>query len=216
MGSLGSVFSNWRRHVTSEVNKQPSMQWSSGGAPVTTTTNFYVIGDLAGATECYITGHGSAYDDDYFFDNQSFRVPAGVTLRFFQPHGYSLGHGTSSLRNGRPDADPDATDLEYVAGDECVNYILTKSQGRHLTGDEAEAAQWEMDYAGTQAVAGDMGIVMVTVRNRWFHAGITLKSAISEVRAVAPGLTVFNCLFCRVTDGSNDLTWESNGGYWTT
>lgn len=214
MGNLASVFRNWRRHVGSDINKQPSMQWSSGGAPVIQTTSFYIVGDTSTATECYVNGHGSAYDDDYVFDNRSFEVPAGVTIKFFQPHGFILGAGISSLRNGRPDADASATDLEYAAGDQCANYILSKSHGRHLSGDQAEAATWEMDYAGTQAVAGDMGLVIVTVRNRWFHAGVTLKSAISEVRAVAPGLAVFNCLFCRVTDDSTDDVWESAGGYW--
>jgi hypothetical protein len=215
MGSLGSVFSRWRRHVKTNIHGSSSMAWAATGTPVVATTNFYIVGDLDGATECYVTAHGGANDSDYFFDNKTFRVPDGVSINFYQPHGYILGAGTSSLRNGKPDADPNATDLHYTGGEDCVNYILAKDQGRHLSGDANYAAQWEMDYSGTQAVAGDMGIVMVTVRNRWFHAGVTLKSCISEVTGAAPGIKTFNCLFCRVTDGSTNDVWESNGGYWT-
>lgn len=214
MGKVGRVFGKWCRHLVSDINKQPSMQWSSGGAPVVRTTNFYVVGDTSAATECYITGHGGSDSGDYVLDNRSFTVPTGITVNFYQPHGFILAAGTKELRDHNPVAHPTATDLVHTGGDKCVNYILSKDQGRHLSGDAEYAAEWEMDYAGTQAVCGDMGIVMVTVRNRWFHAGVTLKACIDEVTDAVPGIKTFNCLFCRVDEHSGDKQWDIEG-FWT-
>jgi hypothetical protein len=213
MGSLGGVFAKWRRSL-SNVHKQPSMQWSSGGAPVTTTTNFYIVGDLATATACYITAHGGANASDYYFDNETFTVPAGVTVNFYQPHGYVLGYDTCFLRNGPPAAHGGTDDQSFSGGSTCTNYILSKDQGRHLTGDADHARDMEMDYVGTQAVADELGIVMVTVRNRWFHAGVSLKSAVQEITRAAPGLTTINCLFCRSTETSGDDRWNAVDGTW--
>ena len=215
MSNLGKVFRKWRSNLRHEIHATPSMNWAAGGTPVNSTTNFHIVGDLTAATSCYITGHGGADSDDYFFDNKTFRVPAGVTVNFYQPHGYILAAGTQELRHHQPVAHPTATDLVYTAGDDCVNYLLSKDQGRHLSGDSDYAAQWEMNYAGTQAVAGDMGIVMVTVRNRWFHAGVSLKTCIAEVTKAAPNLTTFNCLFCRVDENSGDESWDIEG-FWST
>ncbi len=214
MGSLRTVFATWRDNLATNIHKQPSMQWSSGGAPVATTTNFYIVGDLTGATECFVTAHGGAMEDDFFFDNDTFKVPPGVTVNFYQPHGYTLGWDSTFLRDQAPIAHGGTDDQAYGPGETCVNYILTKDQGRHLTGDTGYADSREMNYAGTQAVANDLGIVMVTVRNRWFHAGVSLKSCIAEVTKAAPGLTTFNCLFCRVTDDSTDDKWCALNGRW--
>ncbi len=214
MGSLSSVFANWRQHVSSGVNKTPSMQWSSGGAPVITCTNFYIVGDTTNATECYLTGHGGMNDSNYFFDNISFTVPAGVTINFYQPHGYILGFHSGALRDQAPIAHGGTDDQTYTGGDKCENYILTKDQGQRLNGSQQDAETFEMTYAATQSLAQDLGIVIVTVRNRWFHAGVTLKSAVSEVTAAAPGIKTFNCLFCRAIDGSTDDRWNAVGGMW--
>jgi hypothetical protein len=214
VGSLSSVFRSWKRHVTSEVHRQPSMQWSNGGAPVLATTNFYIVGDLAGATACYITAHGGLSDGDYYFDNTAFRVPAGVTINFYQPHGYTLGFHTGALRNNAPIAHGGTDDQSYGAGADCPNYMLTKDQGMHAAGDMDTARRFDMTYAAMQEIVEEQGIVIVSVRNRWFHAGVTLKSAVSEVTSAAPGITTFNCLFCRVTDDSGDDRWNAVGGMW--
>lgn len=215
MGNLSSVFRKWKQHVSSDIHSSASMKFDSNGVPVKSTTNFHIVGDLDGATECYITAHGGCLDGDYFFDNKSFTIPDGVTVHFYQPHGYILGFGSAALRNGNPKGHGGTTDQEYSGGEECPNYILTKDQGRHLSGDANYAAQWEMDYTSTQKLCGDLGIVMVIVRNRWFHAGVTLKAAISEVTKAAPSITTFNCLFCRVTDGSTADVWDAVNGAWT-
>lgn len=102
MGSIKAVFDKWRHNLANKIRKQPSMPWSSGGAPVTSTRNFQIFGDL----------------------------------------------------------------------------------------------------------------VIVTIRNRRFHAGVTLKNAIAEMRKAAPGITTFDCLFCRVTDGYTDDKWCALNGRW--
>lgn len=81
MSNLGKDFRKWRSNLRHEIHATPSMNWAAGRAPVSSTTHFHVVGDLTAATSCYITGHGGADSDDYFFDNKAFRVPAGVSLK---------------------------------------------------------------------------------------------------------------------------------------
>jgi hypothetical protein len=47
-----------------------------------------------------------------------------------------------------------------------------------------------MTHEGAQEVCGELGVVMILARNRWFHCDITLKSVISDVRSVARGITI--------------------------
>ena len=64
----------------------------------------------------------------------------------------------------------------------------------------SEANKQEVNYQGFQAIASDADIVLVTVRNRWFHAGATLKECVSTIRKEFPQINTFNCMFCRVDD----------------
>lgn len=220
MSNASAVFKKWRNHTktgigTKQGKTDANMRFVKNSAPVKKVMNFYIVGNLSNATECYLTGHGGSFDSDYFMDNKSFTVPTGVTVNFYQPGGYILGFGTSALRSGPPKKHGGTADQLYTEGMECPNYILTKDQGTRLTGDANYANQWEMDYRGTQAAAEDLGVVLVTVRNRWYHAGVTLKTAISDVRSAAKSIVTFNCLFCRVGDGYTNDSWDAVNGAWT-
>jgi hypothetical protein len=220
MATAGEVLEQWYQHYKSNIGTKQGatnahMNFSATGAPVKKLWSYYIIGDTTNATECYITGHGGSFDSDYFVSNRTFKVPAGVTVNFYQPDGYVLGFGSAALRNGPPIQHGGTNDQIYTGGQECTNYILTKDQGKRMTGNVEDAHEWEMDYASSQEVAGDLGIVLVTIRNRWFQAGTTLSSAIDAVRDEVKTITTFNCLFCRVREGSTSQMWNAVDGNWT-
>ncbi len=211
MGKPTLVFKAWVKHQDN-VRKKAGMKFS-GAAPVRKLYSYYIIGDTAAATECYLFAHGGSFKDDYVLDNQSFTVPAGVTVEFYQPDNYMLRFTATHLRHGAPQkATGGFTDMSYSGGTSCINYILSKNQGRHQAGGftNTDAAGWEMDYDGLQSVAEDQGVVVVSVRNRWSHAGVTLKDAIKEVRKAVPTITTFHCMFCRVREGYDDWAWAAN------
>lgn len=218
--STETVFNKWRAHLKNEIGEKQGatnagMKFNKASSvPVKKLTNFYVVGDASKATECYIAAHGGSFDDDYALDTKSFKVPTGVKLNFYQPHGYALQGGAATLRHGAPVKHGGTNDQLYTGGMECPNYILSKAHGKQL-GAGFDAATWEMDYAGVQKVAGDLNIVMVTVRNRWHHYGVTLKSAVADVRGAFKSITTFNCLFCRVDDTGKTHNWNSQSGAWS-
>jgi hypothetical protein len=220
MGDAAYVFRQYIAHVKNNVNRKPSMGFYKGLAPVTELSSYYVIGNTTGATECFIDAHGGNFSADYVLDNQSFTVPAGATVKFFQPAGYAFGAFKAELRNGPPQQHGGTNDQNYAGGDECPNYILTKFQGRHSGAAPRDVVNQEIDYQGFQKIASDAGIVLVTVRNRWYHSGVTLKDAIKTIRKKFAGITTFNCMFCRVDDttaGLAQVTWNASstsGGNW--
>ncbi|MBR0670111.1 putative adhesin [Neoroseomonas soli] len=220
MGDARYVFNKYVQHVLNNVNSTASMSFKPDSAWVMKLSSLYIIGNTKGATECFIDAHGGNYSADYVLDNQSFRVPAGINVRFFQPAGYAFGCFKSELRSGAPQQHGGTADQDYTGGDDCPNYMLTKFQGRHSGADAQAIQDQEIDYQGFQDIAQDAGIVLVTVRNRWFHAGITLKSAIHDIHKALPDITTFNCMFCRVDDttaGLAQVTWNaspSTGGNW--
>ena len=130
IANAGYVFGKYIDHLKNDIHTNASMGFFKGLAPVKKLTSYYVIGDTAGKTECFVDTHGGNFSADYVLDNKDFKVPTGVTLKFFQPHGRTFGAFKSELRLGAPKQDPNATDLQYVGGDNCPNYILTKFQGR--------------------------------------------------------------------------------------
>jgi hypothetical protein len=207
MGKPGLVFERWTKHLKTDIHAMPSMAFNDG-TKVKKTSCFYIIGDTASATECYVFAHGGSFQDLYVLSHSSFAVPPGITVEFYQPHGYSLAFTATDLRAGNPVKDGSGVGvLQYAAGDTCPNYILAKNQGTHQAPGYkvSDSAQWEMDYTGLQKLAGDLGVVVVTIRNRWFNAGVTLSTLIADVTAAAKGIKVFHCMFCRVKEGSD--TW---------
>lgn len=220
MGDVKHVMKSYLNHVKNEIHKTPHMQFTPNSTPVKKLSSLYLIGDTTGASECYIDAHGGNYSANYVLDCSSFTVPKGITVNFYQPAGYAFGAFKSELRSGPPKQHGGTNDQVYSAGKKCPNYILTKFQGRHSGASATDVRAQEIDYKGFQSIAADAGIVLVTVRNRWFHAGLTLESAIKAVRKECKGITVFNCMFCRVDDttaGLANVTWNASstsGGSW--
>jgi len=219
MGNPGVVFKQWVKHQ-SDIKKKPGMKFTGNG-PVKTLSSYYIMGNTAGATECYLFAHGGSFTEEYILDNQSFVVPNGVTIEFYQPDRYMLRFVGRDLRQGAPQkATGGFTDMRYRGGDPCINYILSKNQGRHQSSGytNQDAEQWEMHYDGLQRVAEDLGIVVVTVRNRWWHCGVTLKDSIKEVRKAVPTIATFHCMFCRVREGFDNWSWDAElgGAGWAT
>lgn len=212
--TLGTVYDRWIAHL-GQVHASASYAFKGGDTPVKELSSIYIVGDTNNATECFISAHGGAYENDYFFDNDTFKVPAGTTMRFFQKHGTTLSFSTNALRltGGQPMSEPGATDLVYSDGDQCTNYILTKDQGHHLGNfSNQEVDGWKMTYEGAQEVCGELGVVIILIRNRWFHAGVSLKNVIHDVQGAVPGIKTFNALFCRVDDNSTGSDWNARTG----
>lgn len=194
------------------------MAFDVNTCPVTKLTSFYIVG-ASHNNECYIIAHGGQFDADYVLDNKSFAVPTGVTVNFYQRHGDTFSYYNRTFRNQPPLADPNApaNELAYTAGQQCPNYVLTKRVGRHANSSDPnwDYAGNEEEYQAFQAIAQDAGIVLISVRNRWFHAGMTVKAAIKAVTAERPNITTFNCLFCRVDDASaaaGPYNWSGRRG----
>lgn len=216
MGNPLYVLEKYISHVMHDIHTTSSMKFAAERAPIVPLSSFYVIGDTEDADECFISAHGSGYQADYVLDNENFIVPGGVNVRFYQPAGYALSCSTQQLRFGRPQQAGGAADLEYGPGAVCPNYILAKLQGRHAGVDDEESQE---DYVGLQRIAADAGVVLLSVRNRWFHAGATLKNAIQDIREVLPDIVTFNCMICRVDDSTVDhaRVWNAspvNGRRW--
>lgn len=199
--SAGSVIEQFFSHL-SDVNANASMTFSKGSSPVTTLTNYYLIGNTTGKDSCYIISHGGQHRKDYWLDNMSFKVPADVTVSFFHDHGDIFSYSYNRFASG------DASDLPvvkasdgkkvYTGGENCENYILNKFHGRHGANE---------NYQDLQALAAPGNHLFVVVRNRWFHAGVSLKDCIKAVREAVPSVKTFYCMFCRATDDST--TWFS-------
>jgi hypothetical protein len=211
-----NVLERYAYHLM-DLKSKKSMKFKKGSAPVKKFKSFYVIGDAKGASECYIDTHGKGYSNDYVMDNRSFRVPEGVHVKFYAPAGYALAAPSASLRFGSPIACGTGKGMHYGPGKSCPNYILTKFQGRHSGLSQDDWKEEGASYEGLQAVAKDADVVFVTVRNRWFHSGVTLSEAIETVRKAFKTITTFHCLFCRVDDTSATLPkrgWDARTGTW--
>lgn len=154
---------------------------------------------------CVIDAHGG-----FIFENRSFTVPDGVTLKFHADHGNRLTDtGLQGLKIATGEYKPVA---EILGGGDCHDYLLTKAWGAR-TFDDAVDEEFRITYARARgSIAGgdrawqkaffghtfDDVASLVTVRNRWDRlCGIPLKDVIREVRKAMPSLTTFRCSFCR-------------------
>lgn len=202
--SFGSVVQNFFNHL-SDVHSTPSMDFVKNSSPITKLRNYYLIGNTKGQTTCYIICHGGHFEKDYFVDNMTFSVPEGVTVSFFHDHGDIFSYSYNRFGSGDPSELPVVKVSDgkkvYTGGEECENYILNKFHGRHGANE---------NYQDLQNLAAPGDHLFVVVRNRWFHAGVTLKDCISAVRKAVPTVTTFFCMFCRATEGSD--TWYSATG----
>lgn len=161
-----------------------------------------------------ITAHGG-----YWAGTKKFRVPEGVSVYFYTPHGTVLSDpGISFLKDGSKEP----TRI-LKGGDECFNYILSKYQGRHGSQKETYEAIAKSVKKGDEVINNyqkdinhafdhgkdKMAVVMmrhamanknshvVTIRNRRLKSDINLKYVIDTVRASYPEVTEFHCSHCR-------------------
>jgi hypothetical protein len=86
--------------------------------------SLYLFKSGSNSADCIISAHGG-----FMAENRSFKVPAGITLFFYGPHGAALlDPGTTSFYNRMHEAEP----VEVITGgQDCRNYLLSKYQGAH-------------------------------------------------------------------------------------
>ena len=66
MSKAGTVLKKWHQHYKQDIGAKQgradaNMKFKkAGGAPVIKLASFYIIGNTAGATECYLTGQAAA------------------------------------------------------------------------------------------------------------------------------------------------------------
>lgn len=212
---LGNALINFIDHNLNDVKRKSHMKFGGNGAWVVQLQYHYIVGNTKNATACYIGAHGGSSGSQYGIDNKSFIVPDGCHVKFYQPHGYCFALNNNFLRSGAPLKQDDSEgDVEFAAGETCTNYLLSKFEGRHGSDSMKDAEQQGTTYQALQSIAEEAGIVMVTIRNRWSAANVSLLDTIKAVREVAPSITTFHCLFCRVDDSDSDWTWSASSGTW--
>ena len=177
----------------------------------------YLFKSSTDRVNCVISAHGG-----YIFENRSFTVPNGVSLKFFAYHGNaSMDEGLSTVLDRLAEVQPVETLGENQVS---KNYLLTKFQGRH--GEENETYESIMGDVGridatrqklldniektkqggnavflNQALlslAKNSGASVITIRKRFnVLTGIPLADVIRGVRRVQPDISNFYCSFCR-------------------
>jgi hypothetical protein len=93
--------------------------------------NMYLFKAKTNSADCIISAHGG-----FMAENRQFKVPDGLTLYFYGPHGAALlDPGTTTFYEKMHEAES----VEVIrGGQECRNYLLSKYQGAHAgsTGTE--------------------------------------------------------------------------------
>lgn len=169
----------------------------------------------------------SAHGGRELTNANSFIVPSNTILRFYSEDKNSVVD-PRLVEFYRQEAVPKEILSE---GDRCFDYILTKYQGNdnnqmgesyesiaNLINNELRYMQTSLDQA---AVAGARGnaraqatllqnarkvkmAAVLTVRNRMFRANVSLAEMLDLVRAAAPQIQLFDCLFCRAAEGGQN------------
>jgi len=160
-----------------------------------------------------ITAHGG-----YALHNKPFKVPSGMRIHFYAPHGYILKDpGLAAAADGSTSVHD-----SYDSGRWCPDYELSKFQGRH--GSEKEtyerigagmhrdariARSREMSGGGELSAAqlsGMKEIIMdvITVRNRILQKSPTLGDVIQAMQKDGLRYKEIYCSFCRCRSGLPD------------
>jgi len=174
--------------------------------------------DAAGnpAPNLVISAHGGYSGEDRI------TRPQGTTLAFYGPHKVALQDpGLDKIMDARAKA------VAVNHGGTCINYFLSKYQGKHSKGAETYQSIGDLLTKGTtweqmnQLLAGDpkaaqMGIKPVpqtlvdqyksydvlTIRNRWnIGRGVKLGTVLDRLEKFAGGkykYPMIHCSFCRV------------------
>jgi hypothetical protein len=177
----------------------------------------YLFLPKAGTDRVIISAHGGRSKT-----TKDFRVPSDAVLRFYsEDTNVVLDPGFDSFYA------KEAAPKEIVYESEtCFNYELSKYQGSHNTQGEtyqsiaktinrvAKTKDTLLTQAGKQTDAGKKSRLLtgaareklaavLTIRNRVLRGDVNLAYAIDQVKAAAPQIVIFDCLFCR---------WLAGGG----
>jgi len=196
---------------------------SSPEGAIAIGSKLYLFESRMKSNECLISAHGG-----YHEENRCFRVPSGVTVNFYVPHGFTLRDPGISLMRAQLEGQQSQ---RYEEGAPCIDYILEKYQGSHnKVGESYESiarfiqdteAQYAIQSAkmntlamngapGFRLAAAQQGLDLlnamsvVTIRDRFFSAEVTLSYVIDKVREARSDIDTFHCSFCRSWDGEED------------
>lgn len=189
-----------------------------GAVPI--GSKLYFFKSDTNSTDCLISAHGG-----YYKGNNTFEVADGVELLFYGIHGNLLQD--PGIRLVDTPAKPVQVIPNRVDGRNCINYVLSKYQGRHggkpgkpaetydkisnrvRDNDKNQFGRFDLMLKKQdneklveklmQQILAHRAMSVVTIRNRWFLPGgdVYLKEVIKEVRKAFPGIKRFHCSFCR-------------------
>jgi hypothetical protein len=195
-------------------------------------SKLYLFESTLKSNECLISAHGGFHKE-----NRTFVVPTGATLNFYVPHGFSLTDPGMTLMRAQLNGQQSH---RYTAGTECVDYVLEKYQGSHNTAGETYESiarfiqETQVQYALQSTKLNGMAVngakpwqisaaqqsldllnamSVVTIRNRFFSAEVTLSYVIDKVREARPEIDTFHCSFCRSWTGEENSPSASIGAY---
>lgn len=180
--------------------------------------HFYLFKSQTNQTDCLISAHGG-----YKKTTGTFKVK-GCSVKFYVAHGSALSDPGMELMYNK-----NANIVSTVEDNgECMNYILSKYQGRHNKNgetyekihkainfedncinilnhgkDDFLPEDWEASMKLTRAMS------ILTIRNRWFNTNQNLRDAIAAARLEMNTLVNFHCSFCRSLIGGLNVTTES-------
>jgi hypothetical protein len=163
-------------------------------------------------TSCLILAHGS------ISDNTTFCVPAGKQVNFYSEdfeatRPYFKGNrsikGVIQQTHETAVVNRDEATYKYDQNKECKNYTLSKLVGRHEFGrkklKDSDTTYKDINTYMLQASKSmRKGALpmwsphVVTIRNRFYSSGVTLKWLINTVLAHNSTITNFYVAACRV------------------
>jgi hypothetical protein len=190
-------------------------------------SKLYFFKSTTSSRDVLISAHGG-----YYKANKTFDVPGtgkDVEIIFYAPHGSTLTDPGMTIMKG---------DFENAgsvfSGNKCVNYELSKYQGRHggQPGKPAETydsiastvededrrlvrhfermlaaagkGNQQMAKGAIDQIRAGRTMNVVTIRNRWNSSDVWLKDVVATVRKAYPGINRFHCSFCRSLVGDNN------------
>lgn len=178
----------------------------------------YLLLPKDGTDRVIISAHGGRSKS-----TRDFRVPSDVVLRFYSEDTNTvLDPGFSKFYQS--EAAPKEIACE---GDTSFDYCLSKYQGGHNKMGETyqsiakainDSARTKKSLLTTASKTTDAKVknkllngaareklaAVLTIRNRMLRGDVNLSSAIDQVKAVAPQIVIFDCLFCRWMSGGKD------------
>ena len=190
-----------------------------GATPI--GSKLYIFKSKSNSTDALISAHGG-----YYKGNKTFRVPEGVEIIFYGIHGNVLSDPGLKMTSTK------AKVVEtFSGGKQCIDYELSKYQGRHAgtSGNPAEtygqisSHVQQVDKTITQkfdalittknakfaevlvrGIQNSQSMSLITVRNRWNSQNVYLKDLLSLVLRSYPGMKRFHCSFCRSLVGNDN------------